>query len=128
MDADIAIDTAIMDAEAATGLIASRVTRGGSTLPPALARSIGYVSLVVREYDEAIAWYCGVLGFSVSEDTYVPAQDKRWVLLAPSARAQTRLLLARASGPEQLAALGTRRAGACFCSCTPPTSGRISGS
>ena len=113
-DADIDIDTAIMDPETAAELIASRVSGGGSTLPPAPVRSLSYVSLVVRDYDEAIAWYCGVLGFSLAENTYVPAQEKRWVLLAPSAPAQTRLLLARASSAEQLARVGDQTGGRVF--------------
>src|SRR4030088_1985581 len=48
-----------------------------------MRQSIGLVSLVVRDYDEAIAFYVGKLGFALIEDTYVPEQDKRWVVVAP---------------------------------------------
>jgi catechol 2,3-dioxygenase-like lactoylglutathione lyase family enzyme len=52
---------------------------------------------VVHEYDEALAFYVGVLGFSLVEDTFVPEQNKRWVVVAPPGACETRLLLARAS-------------------------------
>ena len=48
-----------------------------------MKQSIGLVALVVRDYDEAIDFYVGTLGFSVLEDTYIPEQDKRWVVIAP---------------------------------------------
>jgi catechol 2,3-dioxygenase-like lactoylglutathione lyase family enzyme len=43
-----------------------------------MKQTIGLVSLVVREYDEALAFYVGVLGFELIEDSFVPAQNKRW--------------------------------------------------
>jgi catechol 2,3-dioxygenase-like lactoylglutathione lyase family enzyme len=58
------------------------------------AQSIGYVTVVVREYDEAIAWYTGVLGFNLVEDTRLSA-DKRWVLVAPPGTSGASILLAR---------------------------------
>ena len=45
--------------------------------------SINLVSLVVPEYDEAIAFYVGVLGFELIEDAPVPEQNKRWVVVGP---------------------------------------------
>ena len=48
-----------------------------------MMQSIHQVALVVREYDEALDFYVGTLGFTLVEDTYVPEQDKRWVVLAP---------------------------------------------
>ena len=48
-----------------------------------MPQHLALVSLVVRDYDEAIAFYVGVLGFILVEDTYQPAQDKRWVVVAP---------------------------------------------
>src|SRR5688500_20249493 len=42
------------------------------------AQYLGLVSIVVRDYDEALAFYVGKLGFSLIEDTYQPAQDERW--------------------------------------------------
>ncbi len=41
-------------------------------------QSIGYVAVVVRDYDEAIKFYVDTLGFDLVEDTYIEAQDKRW--------------------------------------------------
>ena len=64
---------------------------------------IGCVALVVDDYDEAIRFYVGVLGFTLVEDTFIEAQDKRWLLVAPPGATGTKLLLARAVGPEQAA-------------------------
>jgi catechol 2,3-dioxygenase-like lactoylglutathione lyase family enzyme len=75
---------------------------------------IGQVALVVREYDEALAFYVGTLGFTLVEDTYIPAQDKRWVVVAPSGASESRLLLARASGAEQASRIGNQTGGRVF--------------
>ena len=65
-------------------------------------RTLGHVTLLVRDYDEAIAFFTGCLGFNVVEDT--PLGDgKRWVLVGPSDDSGTSLLLAHASTPEQIA-------------------------
>jgi catechol 2,3-dioxygenase-like lactoylglutathione lyase family enzyme len=77
-------------------------------------QSIARVALVVREYDEAIAFYCGTLGFSLVEDTFVPAQNKRWVVVAPRGSNGTTLLLARAVTPAQQAAVGNQTGGRVF--------------
>jgi catechol 2,3-dioxygenase-like lactoylglutathione lyase family enzyme len=77
-------------------------------------QSIQHVALVVRDYDEAIAFYCGVLGFTLLEDTYQPAQDKRWVVVAPRGSRGTSLLLARASTAEQEAFIGNQAGGRVF--------------
>lgn len=77
-------------------------------------QSIFHVALVVRDYDEAVAFYCGVLGFTLVEDTYQPAQDKRWVVVAPPGSTGTSLLLARAVGEEQQAAIGRQTGGRVF--------------
>jgi catechol 2,3-dioxygenase-like lactoylglutathione lyase family enzyme len=79
-----------------------------------MQQSIGYVSLVVREYDEALAFYVGVLGFDLVEDTYILEQDKRWVLVAPRGSRETCLLLARASNPEQASRIGNQTGGRVF--------------
>ena len=50
-----------------------------------MKHSIAHVALVVRDYDEAIAFYTQKLGFTLVEDTYQPEQDKRWVVVAPAA-------------------------------------------
>jgi catechol 2,3-dioxygenase-like lactoylglutathione lyase family enzyme len=77
-------------------------------------QSIGLAALVVREYDEAIAFYVGVLGFTLVEDVPVPAQDKRWVVVAPPGATESRLLLARAVGREQSSRIGNQTGGRVF--------------
>ena len=77
-------------------------------------QSLGLVSVVVREYDEAIAFYVGVLGFSLLEDKFVPEQNKRWVVVAPPGSTESRLLLARASSHEQETHIGNQTGGRVF--------------
>ena len=79
-----------------------------------MKQSIGYVALVVRDYDEAIDFYVGTLGFTLIEDTYVEAQNKRWVLVAPPGATESRLLLARAVGEEQSSRIGNQTGGRVF--------------
>jgi catechol 2,3-dioxygenase-like lactoylglutathione lyase family enzyme len=76
-----------------------------------VAQSLGLVSLVVRDYDEAIAFYVDVLGFTLVEDSFVPLQNKRWVVVAPPGATETRLLLAQASSPEQASRIGNQTGG-----------------
>ena len=73
-----------------------------------MQQSILHVALVVRDYDEAIRFYCDTLHFTLVEDTYQPAQDKRWVVVAPPGSEGTSLLLARAATPEQEAFIGNQ--------------------
>jgi catechol 2,3-dioxygenase-like lactoylglutathione lyase family enzyme len=68
----------------------------------------------VREYDEALAFYVGVLGFSLVEDALVPAQNKRWVVVAPPGATESRLLLARAANAEQESRIGNQTGGRVF--------------
>ena len=77
-------------------------------------RRIGYIALVVRDYDEALAFYVDKLGFVLIEDTYIAAQDKRWVLVGPSAAGGPLLLLARASNDQQRAFIGNQTGGRVF--------------
>jgi catechol 2,3-dioxygenase-like lactoylglutathione lyase family enzyme len=77
-------------------------------------QSIIHVALIVRDYDEAIAFYCGKLRFKLLEDTYQPEQDKRWVVVAPPGSQGTTLLLARASTPEQARFIGRQTGGRVF--------------
>jgi catechol 2,3-dioxygenase-like lactoylglutathione lyase family enzyme len=70
--------------------------------------------LVVRDYDEALAFYIGTLGFTLIEDTPVPEQAKRWVLIAPPGSSGCRILLAQASGPEQATRIGNQTGGRVF--------------
>jgi len=79
-----------------------------------MKQSIVHVALVVRDYDEAIDFYTKKLHFTLVEDTYQPAQDKRWVLVAPPGSTGTTLLLARASKPEQEAYIGNQTGGRVF--------------
>jgi catechol 2,3-dioxygenase-like lactoylglutathione lyase family enzyme len=67
---------------------------------------LGLVSLVVRDYDEAIAFYVEKLGFTLTEDTYQPAQDKRWVVVSPPGAKETGILLARAKSEHQSSRVG----------------------
>lgn len=80
----------------------------------ALNQFLGLVALVVREYDEALAFYVDTLGFTLIEDTYVPQQDKRWVVVAPRGGNGAQLLLARAVGTEQTSRIGTQTGGRVF--------------
>lgn len=79
-----------------------------------MKQSIGYVSLVVRDYDEAIKFYVETLDFDLIEDTFIESQNKRWVLVAPPGSKETQLLLARASGPEQESRIGNQTGGRVF--------------
>jgi catechol 2,3-dioxygenase-like lactoylglutathione lyase family enzyme len=67
-----------------------------------------HIALVVRSYDEAIAFYCDKLHFTMVEDSYQPEQDKRWVVVAPPGSEGTNLLLARASTADQEAFIGNQ--------------------
>ena len=73
---------------------------------------IGHVALVVRDYDEAIRFYCGVLGFDLIEDT--PLEEKRWVLVRPPGATETSILLARAATADQSATVGNQTGGRVF--------------
>ena len=79
-----------------------------------MKQSIIHVALVVRDYDEAIAFFCQKLHFELVEDTYQPQQDKRWVVVSPPGANGTTLLLARASTPDQEASIGHQTGGRVF--------------
>lgn len=79
-----------------------------------MKHAIVHVALVVRDYDEAIAFYTQKLGFTLVEDTYQPEQDKRWVVVAPAGSSGTTLLLARASTAEQSRCIGNQAGGRVF--------------
>lgn len=74
---------------------------------------LGAVTFLVRDYDEAIAFFTGALRFELLEDTSLGA-GKRWVRVAPRGNSGTQLLLAKASTPEQEAALGRQAGGRVF--------------
>jgi catechol 2,3-dioxygenase-like lactoylglutathione lyase family enzyme len=79
-----------------------------------MKQHLGLVSLVVRDYEEALAFYVGKLGFVMVEDSPVPEQHKRWVVVSPPGASESRLLLARASSPEQDARIGAQTGGRVF--------------
>lgn len=74
-------------------------------------QSIIHVALVVRDYDEAIAFFTGILGFTLVEDRYMPEQDKRWVVVAPPGSNGTSLVLARPSNTYQEQFIGNQTGG-----------------
>lgn len=75
---------------------------------------LGLVALVVRDYDEAKAFYLDVLGFQLVEDTPVPEQDKRWLVVRPRGSSGACVLLARAANEEQRARVGSQAGGRVF--------------
>ena len=77
-------------------------------------QSILHVALIVRDYDEAIDFYCNKLNFTLIDDTYQPEQDKRWVVVSPPGEGGTNLLLARAVTPEQEKSIGNQSGGRVF--------------
>lgn len=79
-----------------------------------MKQSIVHVALLVRDYDEAIAFYTQKLHFQLLEDRYQPEQDKRWVVVAPPGASGTTLLLARASNAEQEKFIGNQSGGRVF--------------
>ena len=82
-----------------------------------MPQSLAHIALLVRDYDEALAFYVGTLGFDLVEDT--PEQNKRWVTIRPpdapgeglGTTGSTTILLARATTPEQAARVGDQTGG-----------------
>jgi catechol 2,3-dioxygenase-like lactoylglutathione lyase family enzyme len=82
-----------------------------------MKQSLAHIALVVRDYDEAIAFFTQKLNFTLLQDIDQPEQHKRWVLVAPPGSEganSASLLLARASTPEQEAFIGNQAGGACL--------------
>ncbi|NRP71911.1 hypothetical protein ILFOPFJJ_02804 [Ensifer psoraleae] len=75
-----------------------------------MKQTIARVAIVVPDYDDGIAFYCGKLGFDLIEDTEL-GDGKRWVLVRPKGAAETALLLAKAEGERQRAAIGNQTGG-----------------
>lgn len=71
---------------------------------------IGLCALIVRDYDDAIAFYTDKVGFDLIEDTDM-GDRKRWVIVAPKGATETRILLARASGADRENAIGNQTGG-----------------
>jgi catechol 2,3-dioxygenase-like lactoylglutathione lyase family enzyme len=74
---------------------------------------IAAVTLIVPDYDDGIAYFCGVLGFELVEDTPLGG-GKRWVTVRPPGAADPVLLLARADGGPQRARIGDQTGGRVF--------------
>ena len=79
----------------------------------AMKQTLAHVAIVVRNYDEAIAFYTRVLGFHLVEDTDMGG-GKRWVLVAPAGSEGTQLLLAQAANSEQGSRVGNQTGGRVF--------------
>ncbi|HEX9893351.1 MAG TPA: VOC family protein [Gemmatimonadales bacterium] len=78
-----------------------------------MTRSLGHVTLLVRDYDEAIRYFTAQLGFALLAD--IPqGGEKRWILVGPPQSRGASLLLARATTPEQTACIGNQTGGRVF--------------
>jgi len=79
-----------------------------------MAQTLELISLLVLDYDQAVEFYVGALGFRLIEDVEVPDEGKRWVVVGPGDGYGCRILLARASTPEQVARVGDQTGGRVF--------------
>jgi catechol 2,3-dioxygenase-like lactoylglutathione lyase family enzyme len=84
---------------------------------------LSHIALVIRDYDEALAFYLGRLGFELVEDSYQPEQDKRWVTIRPPGAPAnaTNILLARAATDHQAQYIGDQAGGRVSAPCHAPT-------
>ena len=78
-----------------------------------MPQSLAHITLLVRDYEEALAFFIESLGFRVVEDSPLPG-DKRWLVVAPPGSRGASLLLAQATTPEQLQQVGNQAAGRVF--------------
>jgi catechol 2,3-dioxygenase-like lactoylglutathione lyase family enzyme len=78
-----------------------------------MSQQIAHITLVVRDYDEAIEFYTTKLGFLLVEDTLLD-EGKRWVLVAPPGAKECCLLLAEAANEQQLRCVGNQSGGRVF--------------
>ncbi len=79
-----------------------------------MPQRLGSITFLVRDYDEAIAYFVQKLGFELIEDRRLGSDEKRWVRVAPSGAQGTALLLARAATPEQQEHVGRQGGGRVF--------------
>jgi len=79
-----------------------------------ISQTIGLLALVIDNYDRAIDYYVGVLGFELIEDTTIAEENKRWVVISPPGNTGSRLLLAEASSEEQASRIGNQTGGRVF--------------
>lgn len=75
-----------------------------------MGESLAYATLVVRDYDEALEYFTGALGFQLIADE-PRGEGKRWVVVRPPGTGAAALLLARAANPEQANAVGNQTGG-----------------
>jgi catechol 2,3-dioxygenase-like lactoylglutathione lyase family enzyme len=78
-----------------------------------MKKSLAHIALVIDDYDKAIQYYTNTLKFILIEDTILN-EVKRWVLIAPSIEAETKILLAKASNEEQMSRIGNQTGGRVF--------------
>ena len=78
-----------------------------------MAQTLAHITLLVRDYDEALSFFTQTLGFRVIEDTPL-SNEKRWLVVAPPNSNGASLLLAKAATPEQARAIGNQAAGRVF--------------
>jgi catechol 2,3-dioxygenase-like lactoylglutathione lyase family enzyme len=74
---------------------------------------LAYITLLVKDYDEAIEFFTGKLGFTLIEDTPV-SESKRWVVISPPGSSGCNILLAKAVGEEQQSRIGNQTGGRVF--------------
>ncbi len=86
------------------------MSAGGTQMERPMLGRLATIAVVVRDYDEAVAWYRDRLGLDVVEDTDM-GEGKRWVVVAPSSGVGARLLLAKASGEAQQSRIGNQTGG-----------------
>lgn len=112
-DAHIFVDSGASWFDDSTPL--PRYPAGRDTTPvvPHQRARLSKVTLVVRDYDEAIEFYKSVLGFRVAEDEFVAEQNKRWVVMEPPGGG-TALVLGRAKNEQETAAIGNQTGGRVF--------------
>jgi catechol 2,3-dioxygenase-like lactoylglutathione lyase family enzyme len=79
-----------------------------------MRQHIALTTIVVEDYDAALAFYVGLLGFELEEDSYLPGEDKRWVVVTPPGAAGSGLLLAEAVDDEQRSRIGNQTGGRVF--------------
>ena len=78
-----------------------------------MKKHLAHIALVIDDYDKAIAYYTNTLNFILIEDSKLD-EKKRWVLIAPSIEAETKILLAMASNDEQISRIGNQTGGRVF--------------
>ena len=79
-----------------------------------MKQHLALIALVVKDYDEAIEFYTQKLNFQLVEDTFLPDENKRWVVVSPPGSKECKLLLARAATEVQAQAIGNQSGGRVF--------------